>query len=667
MNRFSEEGRVPINPTLLLMQGGRWLIEHGVVLLPVALLLIAAGLRFHNLGTQSLWNDEGNSLRLAQRPIADLLNAAAQDIHPPGYYLVLRGWIGLVGDSEFTLRALSALAGLLTVAAVYALGRALFAPGAGLTAAALVALNSFQIYYSQEARMYAALSLWTALSLWLLVRWIRVPRPQTAIALTLINAAGLYTHYTYPLVMLTQGLLFVAWLLITGQYGREWSQRWRRLIGFVLINAVTITLFLPLLPTALQQVVHWPHTGQAIDPGGGLAVVLRWLTYGNTSLDSDWQPYFWPGVFVIAAFLPDWLTKKPTLGWRLAVPWSLLIVVVGSLFALHLYRDANLKFLIPAQIGLALIIGRGAWLLWGFGSANLLVWREAAPRVIAAVGMLAIVYYAGNAIHNLYHSPLFARDDYRAMAAVIRADTQIGPRDLVILDAPNQIEAFSYYYAGGGPQDARLIGLPVGLGGNDTATHSALLTALDGARRVYVLFWGEDERDPAHVVESTLNTVGYATSSQWYGNVRLALYGLPDAVNAPGDLPAQPLNVDFGGIARLQGVSLTATSATPSDLIGVRLYWQADQPIAQHYKVFVQLLNADGQLVAQHDAEPVNYSAPTTSWVPGQTLRDDHGLALLPNLTAGTYRLIAGLYGSDGVRLTAAGQDHAVLGAITVR
>src|SRR4051794_8614637 len=84
-------------------------------LLPLVVVLLAAVLRFHLLDHQSLWNDEGNSLRLAERTIPDLIATARFDIHPPGYYVLLSFWLRLTGESEFALRALSALAGLLTV------------------------------------------------------------------------------------------------------------------------------------------------------------------------------------------------------------------------------------------------------------------------------------------------------------------------------------------------------------------------------------------------------------------------------------------------------------------------------------------------------------------------------------------------------------------------
>ncbi|MCW0209087.1 MAG: glycosyltransferase family 39 protein, partial [Achromobacter sp.] len=107
---------------------------------------------------QSFWNDEGSSYVQATRSFAEIAANAALDIHPPGYYWLLGGWRLLAGTSEFALRALSVFASLLSIAFAAALGRRLFGWGAALSAALLIALNTFSIYYAQEARMYALLA-----------------------------------------------------------------------------------------------------------------------------------------------------------------------------------------------------------------------------------------------------------------------------------------------------------------------------------------------------------------------------------------------------------------------------------------------------------------------------------------------------------------------------
>ena len=78
--------------------------------------------------------------------------------------------------------------------------------------------------------------------------------------------------------------------------------------------------------------------------------------------------------------------------------------------------------------------------------------------------------------------------------------------------------------------------------------------------------------------------------------------------------------------------------------MSVTLDWSADHPLTQDYTVFVQLLNGDGKLVAQSDGFPANGNLPTLSWLPGEVVRDEHRLALKPDLLVGTYHVIAGLY-----------------------
>src|SRR5258708_13598918 len=119
----------------------------------VLCLWLAGWLGFYRLGAQSYWNDEGLSLGLAGRDVATILSSAAADIHPPGYYLLLKVWHGQTGDTEFALRAFSALSGLVLVALLYRLGRLYFNPLSALAAAGLGALNPFVIYYSPQARM----------------------------------------------------------------------------------------------------------------------------------------------------------------------------------------------------------------------------------------------------------------------------------------------------------------------------------------------------------------------------------------------------------------------------------------------------------------------------------------------------------------------------------
>ena len=144
-----------------------------ILSLVIVILLLATALRFHRLGAQSLWYDEGVAYAHSLRTLPELIPLLQRNVHVPAYFTLLGWWQDLTGSSEFALRMLSALFSVISIAWTYALGARLFHPIAGLSAAALVALNSFSIYYAQEARMYAMLAAIAGASMWLFVGALR--------------------------------------------------------------------------------------------------------------------------------------------------------------------------------------------------------------------------------------------------------------------------------------------------------------------------------------------------------------------------------------------------------------------------------------------------------------------------------------------------------------
>ncbi len=643
--------------------GAKWVM--GVAL---ALLLLAGALRLHQIGAQSYWNDEGNALVQARRDVVAIAENAARDIHPPGYYWLLAGWRSLVGESEVALRSLSAFASLLTVALVYQMGHRLFNPVVGLAAAFFTALNTFSIYYAQEARMYALLGLWAAAGMALLVTLLRGGGWKTVLALGLVNAAGLYTQYAYPFVMLAQGAVLLVGVALPspltplpqGEGKNSVLSRWRVLVAFVLANVLALLLFAPLLPTALRQVTQWPSTGAPIPAGEALATISGWLTFGMAYTRIDHSDSFIPIMLLLlsgGALL--WLALCGRgMVWRLGMPLFWLVVPVGIFLLLGLFRPANLKFLLPAQIGLALWMGAGLGGWWQAARRGGRTDRLTLAFALLQAGWLMAYFAAG--VPPLYSDAQYQRSDYRAMAARISADLR--PGDAIILNAPNQREVFDFYYHG----DAPVFGLPEGLGGDDAVTLAAVRQIIADYDRIIVLYWGDNERDPNHIVESTLDAEAFAAGDDvWYGEVRFARYATPATMQAQ-----VAAHAPFGDSIWLEHYALSSRTVQAGDVLQLELEWRTDAPLTAPYKVFVQLLNAGGVLVAQRDSEPGGGSLPTTAWTVGENLLDRHGLAIPADLPAGDYLLILGLYNRDNPaeRLpTRAGRDYLELGVVIVR
>lgn len=125
------------------------------------------------------------------------------------------------------------------------------------------------------------------------------------------------------------------------------------------------------------------------------------------------------------------------------------------------------------------------------------------------------------------------------------------------------------------------------------------------------------------------------------------------------DLPTLPhtVNARLGTQVTLLGYDLTTEPIMGGGRLRLILYWQANEAVAASYTVFVHLLNASGQVVAQHDGLPAEGTIPTPDWAADEIIADRH-LIEFPDLPAGDYRLVAGMYDPNtGERLpTSAGE-----------
>ena len=163
-----------------------------------ALLVLVAGalLRLITLGDQSLWLDEGLTRALVIQPFGDMVEGVADTENtPPLFYVLTHIVTQVAGTGEAGLRLLSALCGVATIAVAYLAGREIDGDRAGLAAGALVAVNPFLVWFSQEARSYALLSLLTAIGLLCFLRAVRVQSGWALAGWAVASAAAVVTHY----------------------------------------------------------------------------------------------------------------------------------------------------------------------------------------------------------------------------------------------------------------------------------------------------------------------------------------------------------------------------------------------------------------------------------------------------------------------------------------
>jgi hypothetical protein len=184
-----------------------------------------------------------------------------------------------------------------------------------------------------------------------------------------------------------------------------------------------------------------------------------------------------------------------------------------------------------------------------------------------------------------------------------------------------------------------------------SAERQAFLGSLhESFHRLWLVLDATPEAAPASTTERWLDENAFRVEQHWLSPaIRLVQYELPSS-EYEAARPV-PLGLGLGDRLRLEGYTLDgAPEFLAGEILPVSLFWQAQWPVDQDYSVFLQLVDHQGKLHVQIDRKPVGGFRPTTSWQPGEVIRDNYGLQLPPDLPPGEYRLIAGLYQPDNLQ-----------------
>ncbi len=227
---------------------------------------------------------------------------------------------------------------------------------------------------------------------------------------------------------------------------------------------------------------------------------------------------------------------------------------------------------------------------------------------------------------------------------------------------------FTYYYRSGVP----VYPLPRSRPPVESEVVSELASIAARHERLYAVLWAVEESDPERIVERWLASNAYKATETWYGDVRLAVYGMP-VTGQSGAITRELASAHFAEEIALRAYTIEPEEAQPGDLIRVELSWEALEQPSGRYKVFVHLVGPDGQIAAQVDREPGGGMSLTSTWTPARgVFTDRYGLLVPLEAPDGPYQLLMGLYdlsGAPRLPLTVDGQpagDVLTLGALRV-
>ncbi|CAB4783153.1 MAG: hypothetical protein F2731_01160 [Actinobacteria bacterium] len=244
-----------------------------IVALAIVALVIGLVTRF--VTRSSLWLDEALTVNIANAPLGQIVENLKHDGHPPLYYFLLHGWMGVFGTGDLAVRALSGIFGVVALPLIWVIARRKGGSTLGWVAVAVVAVSPFAVRYSDEARMYSLVILLVVIG-WLLVDDVTDRgKSSTArfIAVSIIAAMLLYTHYWSLWLLGALGLtcLWKMWRTKDRVARRPW-------VGLAVALVAAGLVFAPWLPTMLFQAAH---TGTPWAPATRPTTALTWMLADN--------------------------------------------------------------------------------------------------------------------------------------------------------------------------------------------------------------------------------------------------------------------------------------------------------------------------------------------------------------------------------------------------
>jgi len=194
-----------------------------------------------------MWFDEVYSWNLSLDTPKDIIAIASGDIHPPFFYLVLKGWTNIFSDSVFSMRLLSTLLSLLSMLFLFKICKEIkITEKRTIFVLLLYAVSPLNVYYSQEVRMQSLNLFLTTGSVFFFLRFLNNKKNLYGFFWAVFAVLSLYTHYFALLILFSQMVILLVKYLqkeIDLKFGGT----------AFLFSLIPLILFSPWVPTFLQQ------------------------------------------------------------------------------------------------------------------------------------------------------------------------------------------------------------------------------------------------------------------------------------------------------------------------------------------------------------------------------------------------------------------------------
>jgi 4-amino-4-deoxy-L-arabinose transferase-like glycosyltransferase len=588
----------------------------------VLICLLAVCVRLVNISALSVWFDEGFSIGAAVQPTLSGV-VLADPSNPPAYYLMLRTAIWLFGDSDFSLRWVSVMLGIILVAVCYRFANRLFGDRAGIYVAVLVALSPPLWWASREIRMYAMMAILLTTMAYVWMRLAELPangaqKQRLWVLLWLSEGLLLYTHTIGPIAALwVNAVTLIAWLVRRNSTRPDWRIWMVGQAGLFVLWLPWLLFRFVLVRDANQVVAAPPAVGLSL-----LSTIWQAFWAGN------WDMVNHESLLGIGALAAACVTLI-LIPWRSrAARWQVLHVIVllaGLLAGLTVVRIGLHGRYLVMIVPLVLVLIAGGLAQWRWGG-----------KVVATLLILPLVAVSAWSIAVAAEEPAYQHDAVALMAQYYARN--LSDQDTVLAWSYADRYDLAYYWTHLGVT-ARRITL---LEGQDSDVVAPLIPRRG---KVALNVWFTQRADMRRMMACLLAHGSTIPPAEY------TVYGMSDLLYAapPAELSRlHPVDGDFG-VARLTDVA-DSPSFTADQATCIPLRISLNQMTPRDIKAALIVKNELGWEIARADAIFARADQKTSMHLSPGAVLDAYPLVWLPYGTPpGTYLLAVRLYDDDAL------------------
>jgi hypothetical protein len=297
-----------------------------------------------------------------------------------------------------------------------------------------------------------------------------------------------------------------------------------------------------------------------------------------------------------------------------------------------LYRVPDVEvFLIPAFLLVAVWIAAGLdWALHLLRTRGpSLAWRRLLAICSLLLALAAVIQPLSIAATNYHDLDLSRRWIVHDYGQYLISEPL--PRDSIIVGLQGEMNLLRYFQEAAGLRpDIDTI-----LADREPDRWAALEAAQATGRPVYVTRDLPGLAD-AYALSAVTGIVDVLGSQEALIHVGQPEYEMPDLPRSADEEPVPGLRLLGYGLRHRQGHWQAWTR--------LRLWWQAPEGLSPRHKISARLVDAEGQVLAATDAEPVAGTYPTTVWRPGEVVADAYEIPLPAGTPPGEYTPLVIVY-----------------------